>query len=301
MPVQSAEVVVIGNIGIDTNIYPYGEAIDWSVEANFSENLDTVGQAGGYASRGYAALGRRCAFIGHVGADAHGELIRATLARDAINMSALAIDPRGSSRSVNFMSRDGRRKNFYDAKGHMELQPDLELCRSVLTGARLAHVNLANWARQLLPLARALRLVVACDLQDLVALDDPYRRDFVEGADIVFCSAVNHTAEALVAALVAQHPELLVVVGMGAQGCAVGDRSGTRYFPPVALAQPVVDTNGAGDGLAVGFLTSYVLEGRPVAESVRRGQFVARHTCTLRGTSDGLLTAAQLEAYATPE
>ena len=33
-----------------------------------TENLDTVGQAGRYASRGYARLGRRVAFIGHDGA-----------------------------------------------------------------------------------------------------------------------------------------------------------------------------------------------------------------------------------------
>ena len=45
------DVVVIGNVGIDTCIYLYGNDIDFSVEANFSQNLDYVGQAGGYASR----------------------------------------------------------------------------------------------------------------------------------------------------------------------------------------------------------------------------------------------------------
>lgn len=49
--VSRPEVVVLGNVGIDTNVYPYGEAIDWSVEANFTENLDYIGQAGGYAAR----------------------------------------------------------------------------------------------------------------------------------------------------------------------------------------------------------------------------------------------------------
>ena len=38
-----AEVVVVGNAGVDTCVYPYGDEIDWSVEANFTENLDTVG------------------------------------------------------------------------------------------------------------------------------------------------------------------------------------------------------------------------------------------------------------------
>ncbi len=294
-----AEVVVVGNIGIDTNIYPLGAAIDWSVEANFTENLDYVGQAGGYAARGYAALGRRVAFIGHVGDDLGGRHIRSILAADGVDTRALWVDPAGTARSVNFMGRDGSRKNFYDGKGHMRLQPDLAQCRAVLAGARLAHVNLPNWARRLLPLARELGLTIACDLQDIVQLDDPYRADFVAAADILFCSAVNHAPAALAAALLARRPTLVVVLGLGALGAGLATRDGFRVIPPPPLDLPVLDTNGAGDGLAVGFLTSYVLEGRSLEESVWRGQIAARHTCTLRATTDGLISAVQLETYAT--
>lgn len=75
MSAINPQVVVIGNIGIDTNVYLPGNAIDLVHEANFTENLDTVGQAGGYASRGYARLGALTAFIGYVGADWMGEQI----------------------------------------------------------------------------------------------------------------------------------------------------------------------------------------------------------------------------------
>lgn len=295
---DTPEVVVVGNVGVDTNVYPHGDAIDWSVEANFTENLDYVGQAGGYAARGYAALGRRTAFIGHVGDDPAGQLVRAALARDGVDTRALWTDPAGTARSVNFMGRDGARKNFYDGKGHMALAPDLEACRAVLAGARLAHVNLPNWARQLLPLARALGLLIACDLQDIVALDDPYRADFIAAADVIFCSSVNHDPPALAAALLAGRPGRVVVVGMSARGAGLATAAGFRHFPPPPLDTPVVDTNGAGDALAVGFLTSHVLEGRSLEESVLRGQIAARHTCALRASSDGLIDAAALEARA---
>ena len=148
------DVVVIGSVGIDTNVYLGGADIDFDVEANFTQNLDYVGQAGGYASRGYAQLGKRTAFIGYVGDDYHGHFIREELARDGIDTTALFVDPLGTSRSVNFMYQDGRRKNFYDGKGHMHLQPDLEVCWAVLVEAKLAHFNLPNWARYLLPMAR---------------------------------------------------------------------------------------------------------------------------------------------------
>jgi hypothetical protein len=46
------DVVVVGNVGIDTNVYTHGEDINRSMESSFAENLDCVGQAGGYSSRG---------------------------------------------------------------------------------------------------------------------------------------------------------------------------------------------------------------------------------------------------------
>ena len=292
------EVVVIGSAGVDTNVYLYGADVDFSVEANFSDNRDMVGQAGGYSSRGYAALGRRVAFIGHVGDDPNGRLVRETLVADGVDCRALFHDRAGTQRSVNLMYRDGRRKNFYDGKGHMTFAPDLETCRSVMRGARLVHVNLANWARYLLPLARELGLVIACDLQDVVDPADPYRQDFIDAADILFFSAANHPDPTpLIDHFRAHRPERVVVVGMGPRGAALGTAEGNRFFAPVVLDAPVTDTNGAGDSLAVGFLTSYVLDGNPLEASVWRGQIAARHACTLRGTSDGLMTAAELEAH----
>lgn len=292
------DVVVVGNVGIDTNVYLHGADIDWNVEANFTENLDYVGQAGGYASRGYARLGKHTAFIGYVGDDYQGRFIREEFARDGINTSALFIDPQGTSRSINFMYRDGRRKNFYDGKGHMHLQPDLEVCRRVLTGARLAHFNIPNWARYLLPMARELGLKIACDIQDVVSVDDPYRQDFIRHADILFCSAANYPDPTpLIQEFLGINPGQVIVVGRGAEGCAVGDAAGVQFFPPVAMEAPVIDTNGAGDGLAVGFLSSYVLDNYSLQAAIWRGQIAARYTCTRRASSSHLINSQELEAY----
>lgn len=290
--------VVIGNAGIDTNVFLLGGDIDWSVESNFTQDLDYVGQAGGCSSRGYARLGKRTAFIGAVGDDFCGRFVREELGRDGIELSAMFLDPTGTARSVNVMYRDGRRKNFYDGKDHMRIAPDLDRCRAVLARARLAHFHLPNWARRLLPIARELGLTIACDLQDVVHLPDPYREDFLDAADIVFFSAANIADPApLVQAMQRGRPERVVVVGMGARGCALGTRDGLRFFPPVPMDQPVVDTNGAGDGLAVGFLTSFVLEGSSLEDAVRRGQIAARYACAIKASTSTLITREQLERY----
>jgi sugar/nucleoside kinase (ribokinase family) len=233
-----------------------------------------------------------------VGDDWAGRVVREEFARDGIDTTGLFVDPSGTSRSINFMYLDGRRKNFYDGKGHMSLMPDLDLCREILAGATLAHFNIPNWARHLLPLAREAGVTIACDIQDVVSLDDPYRQDFVDYADVLFLSAANYPDPSpLMAELLGAKRSQIVVVGMGAQGCALGTEAGIRFFPPVEMGAPVVDTNGAGDGLAVGFLAGYVLDGYSLEDSILRGQIAARYTCTLRGSSSDLITAEGLEGY----
>ncbi len=292
------DVVVVGNTGIDTNVYFLSDEPDFNREANFTENLDYVGQAGGYASRGYAQLGKRTAFMGYVGDDFSGRFIREEFARDGIDQTAVFIDPLGTSRSINFMYRDGRRKNFYDGKSHMQLQPDRTICRSILEQSRLAHFNIPNWARTLLPIAKELGVTIACDLQDVVSLHDGYREDFIEHADLVFFSAANQPdPRPLIEELLKWKPELIVVSGRGAQGCVLGTRAGIRYFAPVDMETPVIDTNGAGDGLAVGFLSSYVLDGSSLEDAIRRGQIAARHTCTQKASSAQLIRPDSMQHY----
>ena len=292
------DVAVIGNVGIDTNVYFPASEPNFAVESNFTENLDCLGQAGGYASLGYARLGLRVAFIGHVGDDHHGRFIRETFISQNIHAAALFTDPAGTARSVNFMYPDGRRKNFYDGKSHLALQPDLAVCQSILSQSRLAHFNLPNWARQLLPLARQAGAVIACDLQDVTDPLDPYRQDFIHSSDILFFSAVNYPDPSpLLRQFMQAARRPIVVCGLGARGCALAFHDQIQFFPPVPLDLPVIDANGAGDGLAVGFLASYILDGCSPAEAIQRGQIVARYTCAQKGRSDALITRPQLDHY----
>jgi sugar/nucleoside kinase (ribokinase family) len=292
------DVTVIGSLGIDTNIYLQNGEINFEVEANFTENIDYVGQAGGYASRGYAQLGYRTAFIGHVGDDFNGHFVREELSRDGIDASLLFLDPSGTSRSINFMYPDGRRKNFYDGKGHMGLQIDTQACAAILRRSKLAHFNIPNWGRDLLPIAKANGITVACDIQDITSIDDPYREDYIQYADILFFSAVNYDDPSpLLNEFLRRNSNQIVISGRGAKGCALGTNEGIRFFPAVDLEVPIIDTNGAGDGLAVGFLSSYIFDGYSLEEAILRGQITARYTCSLKATTSQLIRQDILDHY----
>jgi len=180
----------------------------------------------------------------------------------------------------------------------MKIDPPLDVATRIISGARLAHFNIPNWARDLLPLAKQLGVIIACDVQDVVDVEDPYRTDFVKMADILFFSAANHPDPApLMYAYLQKNPSLVIVSGMGEKGCALGTSGGVQYFPPVSIDLPVVDTNGAGDALAVGFLTSHVLDGRSLEESIHRGQISARYKCAQRATSNCMITRDLLDHY----
>ncbi len=290
------DLLLIGAVGIDSNVYLYSDHIDFDVEMNFCRTLDCVGQSGGYCSRIAAAQGYEAGFFGFVGDDFCGREVRRVLTGDGVDLRGLGLDPSGTKRSVNFLYKDARRRNFYDGKGSMEQVPDLDLAATLLRGVRLAHFSIVNWARDLLPVAARLGVPISCDLQDVVDPDDPYRRDFAAAADVLFFSATNHADPLpLLRHYLAQRPDRTVVCGMGARGAALGRGDSVRVFAAEDLPLPLLDSNGAGDSLAMGYLLARFFEGYGDEDALLRGQLLARHTCSLEGRSDGLIRRAELD------
>ncbi|MBA2248079.1 MAG: carbohydrate kinase family protein [Chloroflexia bacterium] len=134
--------VVVGNAGIDTNVYLDWDALDPAVEAHFTRNVRYLAHAGGFAARGYARPGYPSAFLGALGHDPDGALVRDAFAREGVDATGIFTDRAGTASSVNLVFRDGRRRNFSDGTGHMTLTSDRDACRALLAGARLVHLNI---------------------------------------------------------------------------------------------------------------------------------------------------------------
>ncbi|MDQ1249192.1 MAG: PfkB protein [Actinomycetota bacterium] len=293
------DVVVVGAAGVDTLVYVPDDVPDMTRDSTMVRTVDTVGQAGGFTSRGFARLGWRTGFIGAFGDDWAAAMVRGAFAIDGVVIAAEVLDPAGTARSVNLMTPDGRRRAFYDGRGHMQV-PVPQGAADALTGARVVLFHLSDWSRQLLPAARASGALVATDLQDVADVRDPYRADFIAGSDVVFMSGAHLADPAAAAARVKELGPDVVVVGLGAHGAMVRVGKGLVRQPPPSLELPVIDTNGAGDGLAVGFLHTLALIGgssaygeAEVADALLAGQCAARWTCARSG-GDGLLTRTQL-------
>jgi sugar/nucleoside kinase (ribokinase family) len=300
------DVAVVGAVGTDTVVFPPPEwRWDSPCEGTLAQVEDVVAHGGGYAARGYAALGYRTAFVGHVGGDDAGSRVRAVLTADGVDLTACVTSGR-TAHSVNLVTPDGRRRNFYDPRLAGVDPPSSSLVEGVLRRASMVHVNIPDWARTVVDAARSHGVVVAVDVQDVTGPDDDYRHDFVRGADLLFASGANlDDPEGYARWAMAEGPAVFVVIGLGSEGCLVVPRDGatrvapaltTLTDPTTGMDMPVADTNGAGDSLAVGVASGLLLDGLSIDDAVRRGQLCARWCASLRATSDGLLSGRQLGA-----
>jgi 2-dehydro-3-deoxygluconokinase len=110
-----------------------------------------------------------------------------------------------------------------------------------------------------------------------------------EGRQLCGCS----TPEAI-ARFYRDQGAALVVVKLGPEGAWYDSQDGSGHVPAVPVRQ-VVDTVGAGDGFAVG-LISALLAGRNVAQAVQRAVWIGARAVQVRGDTEGLPTAAELQA-----
>lgn len=292
------DVIVVSAFGYDTNIYLHTKEIRFDVEANFSENNDFPGGGGLYSSLGFNALNYRISIIAALGNDIFGRDIRDRLSRLGIDTSYCFEDPKGTKRSVNIIYKDGRRKNFYDGKGSMDIKINPDVYSKVFKRTKLAHFNIVNWSRKLLKLAKESGCIISADIQDVVCLDDNYRFDYISSADYLFFSAVNFSEPDKPAKYFLDiNPKLKIIVGNGKKGCAYFDKKTTKFFPPLEIEGDIIDTTGAGDSLAVGFLSARIFEELSISDSILCGEIAARYICSKKTNEERVINRKNLIKY----
>lgn len=86
----------------------------------------------------------------------------------------------------------------------------------------------------------------------------------------------------------------LVVIKLGPQGAYYCTAESDGRVPAFAV-EHVVDTVGAGDGFAVGVISA-LLQGRELPDAVRRGAWIGARAIQVLGDSEGLPSAAEMQA-----
>ncbi|GGZ86603.1 adenosine kinase [Novosphingobium arvoryzae] len=265
--------------------------------ARAHELYDAMGPAreisGGSAANtlaGLAALGARCAFIGQVADDQLGEVFAHDIRAGGIafDTPARAGDP-PTARCLIFVTPDGQR-TMNTFLGASQFLPPAVLDEAAIAAAKILYLEGYLWdpeepraaMRRAIAAAKGAGRKVAFTLSDAFVIERhgaDFRAMIETGdVDILFANHVELAAltghddfEAGLAELAPKVPVLVVTRG---EHGAVAIQEGNRAEVAAEPIARVVDTTGAGDLFAAGFLHGHV-SGRSLADCLTMGAIAA--------------------------
>jgi 5-dehydro-2-deoxygluconokinase len=288
------EAAVMGRVGID--LYPNELETPLAKVRTFTR---FVGGFAGNVSTGLARLGVRTAIVSRVGADAHGDFVRAWLAAEGVDVRFLAVDPYWQTPPTfcEVWPPDRFPITFYrkPTAPDWQLSPE-DFDGEEVAGARLLYATGTGLAQSpsretTLEALRAHRGTTIFDLDWRPSLWEnaadypPLAAEAVSVADIVIGNEEEVEA--------AQIDAPTLVLKRGEHGATVyenGDETEVPGFPV-----EVVNGLGAGDALAAAVGHS-LLVGLPLIEGVRRGTVAGGIVASRLACSEAMPRLEELEA-----
>lgn len=264
--------------------------------AFFGVNTAVSGVAFNIA-KALVTLGNTVRLTAMTGCDFAGDYIRSALQNAGIGTEYLQKNLAQTPNSVVLFDPDGRRQIYCDLKDIQETMYNFDA--SVLTDMDVVVACNINFNRPLLRQAKAAGKRIATDVHVLSDIFDPYNREFMEYADILFLSDENvgdHWREFMLE-LAGVYRNEMIVMGRGAKGAAIYLReTGELYEMPAAHVGAVVNTVGAGDALFSGFLHFYAKGFSPL-DALERAQVFASFKIAVSGASQGYVTEEIVENW----
>jgi len=264
-----------------------------------AEPLDRQpGGMGGNVACAASRLGLRTGMVGWVGDDADGQRVLADLHRFGVDTSQVIIQAdTGTNYTTVLLDSSGEKAIIIVPTSFDTLDLDSTLTE-YLSQARLVYCA-AYDPEQLARVAAVVHAaggLLTTDIEPAAGLDDDSFRQTLSQVDIAFIDTDTLRVddyEAAARELQAAGPDL-VVMTFGVEGSLACDGAGITRCP--AFEVPVVDTTGAGDCFAAGFLTAY-LRGLPLAQTLRYASAAAALSIQAYGARAALPTDGAVGAF----
>lgn len=304
------DIICIGVVLIDLPLGPVDEGI-------FREETTMVRRiglkTGGDAfneSIVLARLGKRSALVGQIGQDMLGDVIVKRCMEEGVDHSRLRMDPEADTRiNVVIIGRDGQR-HFIKSQnaGSASFRPE-EIDYGFIRQARA--VSLASiFCSKLRDPAAILRILEAAkengaltfadmvpmtggetmdDIAEALPLLDHFLPNLEEAAMLTGLTEPDDMADCLL-----RHGIKNVVIKLGRDGCLFKNNE-IRIMAP-AFSVNAVDTTGAGDNFAAGYISA-VLDGMKPEDCCAFANAVAAISTESIGAVGGVKNKQQIEAF----
>jgi sugar/nucleoside kinase (ribokinase family) len=252
--------------------------------------VEASGGSAGNTAAGIASFGGKAAFFGKVAKDQLGKIYAHDIRAQGVHFETAPLaSPPPTARSMIFVTPDGERSMNTYLGACVELGPD-DVDEAVVASAKVTYFEGYLWdpPRAKEAIRECARIAHANGREMSMTLSDPfcvdrYRAEFLDlmrsgTVDIVFANASEakslYETESLEEALerIARDCRLAVVT-MSEKGSIVVTGDERVIVEPLAIEE-LVDTTGAGDLYAAGFLYGYT-QGRDLATCGRLGSLAA--------------------------
>lgn len=252
--------------------------------------LEASGGSAGNTAAGVASFGGRAAYFGKVADDQLGEIFAHDIRAQGVHFQTAPLDRfPPTARSMIFVTEDGERSMNTYLGACVELGPE-DVEEDVVASAKVTYFEGYLWdpprakdaIRECARIAHANGREVSMTLSDSFCVDR-YRGEFLElmrsgTVDIVFANraealALYETTDFEQALSLMSKDCRLAAVTMSEEGSIIL-RGGERVRVQASPVHTVVDTTGAGDLYAAGFLHGYT-QGRSLAECGNLGSLAA--------------------------
>lgn len=249
------------------------------------------------------SLGEDTRLLSLTGRDLTGGLVYQVCREQGLSTDLILPDLEETPQSLILYDSAGRRQIHADLKDIQEQTIPTDTYLPSLRQSELALLCNIQFSRPLLREARTYGIPVATDVHVLSDLYDPYNRDFLEAADILFLSN-EHIIGAeveMARSLAAAYAPRIIVIGMGDRGALLLESGEEPVHFPARPTRPVVNTVGAGDALFACFNSWYLRSG-DARLSLKYAILFASWKIGTRGAAEGFLDRTGLEKlYASQE
>jgi len=253
--------------------------------------LTTTGGSCSNTMKGLAHLGFKTALLGVIGNDPASQCYLNAIKKFGVQ-PLFQISPQKTSQVVCMVTPEGERTCRAFLGASLDIQVD-KITPDLFQGVKLVHIEgysllQGSLTEHVMELAKKAYITISFDLASFELVEQFQERILNLLSKYVDIAFANEREILSLTGMTGKKGceylkdlSNIAIIKHGSKGCFVGKDSFLHYQPVINV--PVVDSTGAGDLFASGFLGAY-LKGKPLDECAIMGNLIGAATVEIEGT-----------------